>query len=93
MPMQKPGSLTEEEYYQIVAFLLRQNGLIDGQTEVNDSNAAQIVVSRATPVPTPQPADVQAGGGVWGWIILTGSLLAVLILVFALKKSRNTTTI
>ena len=93
MPFQNPGSLTEEQYYQIVAFLLRQNGLMDGQTEVNSTNAAQIVVSRATPAPTPQAAEVQAGGGAWGWVILAGSLVIALILLYALIKSRNTTTI
>jgi cytochrome c len=93
MPFQKPNSLSDEEYYKITAFLLRQNGLIDGRTDVNGSNAAQIVVSRATPVPTPQQADSRGGGGVPGWIILIGSLVVLFILLFALKKSRNTTTI
>jgi cytochrome c len=93
MPFQKPNSLSDEEYYKITAFLLRQNGLIEAGTEVNASNAAQIVVSRATPVPTPQQAEVQEGGGAPGWIILIGSLAALFILLFALKKSRNTTTI
>src|SRR5215510_8446918 len=39
MPFQRPGALTDEEYYQLVTFLLRQNKLIDTQTEVNASNA------------------------------------------------------
>lgn len=94
MPLQNPGSLTDEEYYQIVAFLLRKNGLTDGQTEVSASNAAQIAVSRATPVPpTPQPSQVRAVGGAWGGLALIGSLIVLLLLAFALKKSRNTTTI
>ena len=93
MPFQKPNSLSDEEYYKITAFLLRQNGLIDRQTEVSETNAAQIVVSRATPVPTPQQSDVQGGDRTLGWVILIGSLVALFILLFALKKSRNTTTI
>jgi cytochrome c len=93
MPFQKPNSLTDEEYYKITAFLLHQNGLIDGNAEVNASNAAQIIVSRATPVPSPQPTQVQEGGGVWGWIILSGAVVVSIIILFALKKSRNTTTI
>ena len=94
MPFQKPGSLTDDEYYQIVAFLLRQNGLIDGQTEVNAANAAQIVVSRATPTaPAPQQASVQGGTGSMGWLLLVGVLVALFILLFALKKYQNTTTI
>jgi cytochrome c len=93
MPFQKPNSLSDEEYYKITAFLLRQNGLIDGQTEVNEANVAQIVVSRATPVQATQQSDVQGGNRTLGWIILIGSLVALFILLFALKKSRNTTTI
>ncbi len=93
MPFQKPNSLSDEEYYKITAFLLRQNGLIDNQTEVNELNAAQIVVSRATPAPTPQSSKVQAGNRTLGWMILAGSLVLLFILLFALKKSRNTTTI
>ncbi len=94
MPFQKPNSLTDEQYYQIVAFLLRQNALIDGQTEVNASNAAAIIVSRATPVLTPQQAEVQKEDGAVSWIIiLIGVLLALSLLWFVLKKSRNTTTI
>jgi hypothetical protein len=93
MPFQKPNSLTDADYYKITAFLLRQNGLIDGQTEVNASNVAQIIVSRATPVPTPQQPQVQSGGGVLGWIILGFAVLAALILLLTLKKSKNTTTI
>jgi len=93
MPFQKPNSLSDDDYYKITAFLLRQNGLIDGQTVVEETNAAQIIVSRATPVPTPQQAVAQGGDRTLGWIILIGSLVALFILLFALKKSRNTTTI
>ena len=93
MPFQKPNSLSEEDYYKITAFLLRQNGLIDDRTEVSASNAEQIVVSRATPVPTPQQAGTQGGNRTLGWAILIGSLAALFILLFALKKSKNTTTI
>ena len=93
MPLQNPNSLSEEDYYKITAFLLRQNGLIDDRTEVNASNAAQIVVSRATPAPTPQQSGTQGGTRTLGWIILIGSLAALFILLFALKKSKNTTTI
>ena len=93
MPFQKPNSLSDEDYYKITAFLLRQNGLIDAQTVVDGSNAAQIIVSRATPVPVAQQAEGQGGNRTLGWIILIGSLVALIILLFALKKSKNTTTI
>ena len=93
MPFQKPNSLSEEDYYKITAFLLRQNGLIDNQLELNASNAAQIVVSRATPAPPAQQPEPRGANRTLGWFILIGSLVALFILLFALKKSRNTTTI
>jgi mono/diheme cytochrome c family protein len=93
MPFQKPNSLTDEEYYQITAFLLRQNGLIHDQMEVTASNLSSIIVSRATPVPTPQPDQVQKRNGTTRWIPIIGALLAIVILVFVLKKSRNTAKI
>ena len=93
MPFQNPGSLTDEEYYQIIAFLLRQNGTIDGGMEVNDSNAAQIVVSLATPVVTAQQTSQGSESSSQGWIILLGSLVALIVVLFLLKKFQNTTTI
>ena len=93
MPFQKPNSLSDEKYYQITAFLLRQNGLIDNTTVVNASNAAQIVVSRATPTAAAQQNQVQNRNDGSVAVILIGSIIAVLFLLFALKKSRNTTTI
>lgn len=89
MPFQAPQSLTDEEYYQIVAFLLRENGLINGQTEVNASNASQIAVGLATP----QQSDVPGGGALAGSLILIGFVSVLLFLFFILKKSRNKTTI
>ena len=93
MPFQKPNSLPDEQYYQIVAFLLRQNSLIDGHTEVNASNASAIVVSHATPVLTPQQTDVQKENAAGGWVIILIGVFAFLLLLFVLKKSKNTTTI
>lgn len=36
MPQDNPGSLTREQYADIVAFLLKQNGYPSGRTEVQD---------------------------------------------------------
>jgi cytochrome c len=93
MPFQKPNSLSDDDYYKITAFLLRQNELIDSQSEVNATNAAQIIVSRATPIPAAQQPGAQEGNRTLGWFILAGSLVALFVLLFALIKIRNTTTI
>jgi Cytochrome C oxidase, cbb3-type, subunit III len=96
MPFWKPGSLTEEEAWRVTAFILRQNHLWDDKTELNASNAANVKIPRAaflTPVGTPQQAEVQKGNGTMIWFILIGALGLLILLIFILKKSRNTTTI
>ena len=96
MPFWKPGSLTEEESWRVTAFILRQNGLWDSATELNASNAADVIIPRAaflTPVATPQQAEAQTRSESWGWVMLVGAVLLIPLLMFILKKSRNTTTI
>jgi mono/diheme cytochrome c family protein len=96
MPFWKPGSLTEEESWRVTAFILRQNNLWDDKTELNAANAANVKIPRAaflTPVVTPQQSQVQAGNGATIWSILIAVLGLIGLLIFILKKSRNTTTI
>ena len=95
MPFWKPGSLTEEDAWKVTAFVLRENNLWSGAVALDASNAGEVAIPRGvlTPVVTPQQAEVQKGGGTIGWIILIGSLSMLFILVFILKKSKNTTTI
>ena len=96
MPFWNPGSLTEEEAWRVTAFLLRENGLLDGSTELNASNAPSIKIPRGsflTPAVTPQPAAIQEGNGTLIGAIALGVVLLILLLTFILKKSRNTTTI
>lgn len=40
MPMDAPGSLTAQEYTDVVAFFIRQNGYPAGQTELPTSTEA-----------------------------------------------------
>jgi cytochrome c len=96
MPFWKPGSLTEEEAWRVTAFILRENNLWDDKTELNTSNAANVKIPRAaflTPVGTPQQAEVQKGNGTMISLVLVGVLVLIVLLMFILKKSRNTTTI
>jgi cytochrome c len=96
MPFWNPGSLTEEESWRVTAFILRQNDLWDASTELTALNAANVKIPRAaflTPVVTPQPTRGQAGNGTMIWLIVPGVLILLLLSIFILKKSRNTTTI
>ena len=99
MPFWKPGSLTEEESWRVTSFLLRENHLWDASTELSASNAGEVKIPRAaflTPVATTQPAQVpQERSDSFSWVVagFLGLLLLVGLLLFILKKSRNTTTI
>jgi cytochrome c len=94
MPFQAPGTLTSEQYYQIVAFLLRQNGLWDGRTEVNASNASRIHISSEAAASTPAPnvAPIPYGETNNGsWMIFAGgalSLILILSIWLLIRKKR-----
>jgi cytochrome c len=82
MPYEDPGVLTEEQAWQVTAFLLRENG-IEYDRDLVASNADQILLPWAvpTPTPTPPPSALSASGtGFVRWsllipIILLGGLL------------------
>ena len=96
MPFWNPGSLTEEDAWRVTAFLLRQNDLWDASGELNASNAANVKIPRAaflTPIVTPQPAAAPAGNRSLLWWIVAGVVILIPLLMFILKKFRNTTTI
>ena len=96
MPYWNPGSLTEDEAWRVTAFLLRENDLWDASTELNASNAADVKIPRGsllTPAATPQPASIQEGNGTLVGVIAVGLIVLILLSLFILKKSRNTTTI
>jgi hypothetical protein len=96
MPFWKPGSLTEEEAWRVTAFILRQNNLWDDSTELNPSSAAAAKIPRGaflTPVVTSPPADVQSGTVTSIWVVLAGVIVIIFLVMFILKKFRNTTTI
>jgi cytochrome c len=89
MPFWKPGSLSQEDAWKVTAFVLRENKLWNGVGELNDSNAAHVVIPRAaflTPVVTPQEPQVQKQGGTLGWMILLSSLTVLMILFFLFRK-------
>lgn len=92
MPFQDPGVMTDEQYWQVTAFLLRENGLWDGHAEINESNSAGIIVHpQPTPTPPPVPADEASGrGGSFYVIVFAGLLLLMGFLVArSVMKSKD----
>ena len=87
MPWQDPGALTEEEYWQVTAFVLRANGVEAGVEELGPQNAAQVPVAAADPgeapvlpqatppeMPPPHPATTN-------WPAIAAVLVVALALV------------
>ena len=95
MPFWKPGSLTEEEAWRVTAFIMRENGLWNGDGELDASNAGGIRIPRGTPTPlsTPQVVQVEERGGIDPWLTVLGVLFILLLLFFILKKNQNEATI
>ncbi len=93
MPFWKPGSLTDEQAWQVTAFVLRANGLWDGRVELTPSNAEQVRVraNEASPTSAPGPTTGQDSLQV-SWPLVIGGILVlvvVLLLIFLLTKSRS----
>jgi cytochrome c len=99
MPYWNPGTLTEEEAWRVTAFLLRENNLLDVETQLNAENAASVKIPRGaflTPAVTPPLSNVQereAANSAILWGAGAGIAVLLVLLLFVLKKFRNTTTI
>jgi cytochrome c len=90
MPYWKPGSLTDEESWQVTAFILRESGLWDAQEEINASNADQIRVGAREAVSNPEADPVSPSSAlVWGIIIGLGILLLLLLLLRFVRSSNQ----
>lgn len=92
MPFQDPGVMSEEKYWQVTAFLLRENGLWDGRGEINATNAASIVV-HIQPTPTISSTPVATSSGEeWRtfWFVFVGfGLFAGLWFFRLFQKSKS----
>jgi cytochrome c5 len=87
MPWQAPGTLTAEEYWQLTAYLVRENGIDPGPLPLNHSKASKVGLRPAVQVtPTPMITE-QAGAGFW----YVGG--AVLVLVVSILLVKNLWTI
>jgi hypothetical protein len=88
MPWHAPGSRSEEEYWQLTAFLLRANGIDAGQEPLTPQRAAAIRM-RPLPVATPTapglfPAASSSPAVAWGLpaaLVTIGLLLLAFLLV------------
>jgi cytochrome c len=79
MPWHAPGSLTEEEYWQLTAFLVRENGFDPGAQPLDAGRAAKVRL-RLSPTPTPA-ADlgVERSGFWFGMIAFLGLAFSLVL--------------
>lgn len=78
MPYHNPGSLTDEEYWQLTAFLVRENGANPMGVPLDESRAAYIYM-QSNEALNPEPG--------WSWI--TVALISFLLsagIVFAINR-------
>lgn len=88
MPYWKPASLTEEESWQVTAFLLRENNMWIAQEELTASNADLVLVGTLQAIVTPQlpaaaPSRIFPVHFIVGFFVLT--LLIIVLRVFRKK--------
>jgi hypothetical protein len=79
MPWWRPASLTQEESWQVTAFLLRENKLWNAQEDLTTSNADLILVGAPIATATPQPPA--AALTVSPLPIIIGFIILVLVLL------------
>ncbi len=80
MPYQAPGSLTDDQYWQVTAFIMRINGVDLGSLNLNANNAKTI--SFSTP---PSPAGpILPAWALWS----DGGLILIAVLLLILRKKK-----
>ncbi|HEY3312805.1 MAG TPA: hypothetical protein VGK00_14280 [Anaerolineales bacterium] len=98
MPFQKPGSLDEDTYWRLTAYLLRQNGYWSGVGLLDETSAERVRIPFAQPesslpAPTVEPAPTlpqtptpqrPEGPGTVSVRIISAGLLLVIVLGFFL---------
>lgn len=98
MPWENPGRLTEDEYWQVTAFLLRANGLAKDQEPLRPQNATEFSLDTIDgqdrvelPLVTPPEMPPPGRSRVDVWLVLGvgGLLVGVLIMagVWLLRRT------
>jgi mono/diheme cytochrome c family protein len=86
MPYWRPASLTEEESWQVTAFLLRENNLWTAQEELTASNADLVPVHAPLAAAAPQPPSSAASRILFPFLIVIGFIVLIFLLVLRKRK-------
>lgn len=80
MPWWNPGYLTREEFWQVTAFMMRQQGAMPNDVVLDEGNAFVFKLNPVSPLPENRRADI--------WII-AGILSAVAGLLFLQNRMKH----
>jgi mono/diheme cytochrome c family protein len=89
MPFNKPGSLSQEQYLQILAYLLEQNHLVPAGVQLDPDSLQQIVLR---PEQAPTPSVVAAAAPIdnsSSILIVVGIFLGVVVVAIAIMRRRS----
>ena len=86
MPWHAPGSLKDEEYWQLTAYLVRLNGIDPGGQALDVTRADALAWGEVQPGAASAPALPPARDGGWGWLV--AGLLAAGLLLAAILGGR-----
>lgn len=89
MPFWDPGSLTDDDAWKVTAFLLRQNGLWNAASELNESNAAQVIIPGAQPTPASAQGNDGRETNSPAWLVVTILVVLVPALLLLLRRRRK----
>lgn len=87
MPFSTPGSLSEDKTWEVTAFLLRENQLWKGDSDLGPANADQVPIGppNANPpdVPSSSGSSAPARSGVYAGLPSALVVLGILLLILA----------
>jgi mono/diheme cytochrome c family protein len=89
MPFWKPASLTEDEAWQVTAFILRENKLWTANEDLTESNAVSVLVGAPpTDVATPQLVNSPVAKSSFALLLLVGfiTLAPLFLILWAFRK-------
>jgi len=82
MPWQAPNSLTDSQYWQLTAFLMRLNGVDLGPRVLDTTNARAILLRPVTPPPSSLSADsLDSVFAVMGGVLILGITAGIVVLL------------
>jgi mono/diheme cytochrome c family protein len=82
MPFWRPGRLSAQQSWAVTAFLLRENGLLVHDGDLDGSNAGAVFIAPAQATPTATPETPEASSA-FTWIDVARTVGGIALVAFA----------